>query len=193
MSLRARPTAEIASPLVAGLLAGRGGLLPIGRSVQLRGRGNRPLLDRSKLADARPDQSNGEPWRWDSWDIAHLPRVRGARLLDVDPRFGTRTTWAAGNGLDHELPGFGPFGTAGAHCFDSDHPLYRRIAAITAVRGGFPVLRLGRQYLRPVSIFGEPFGSARADELFGWSRILVDEEALCVVNPNGSDARGAPC
>lgn len=98
---------------------------------------------------------------------------------------------AAGNGLDHELPGFGPFGTAGAHCFDSDHPLYRRIAAITAVRGGFPVLRLGRQYLRPVSIFGEPFGSARADELFGWSRILVDEEALCVVNPNGSDARGA--
>jgi hypothetical protein len=52
-------------------------------------------------------------------------------------------------------------------------------------------LRSGRQYLRPVSIFGEPFGSARAGELFGWSRILVDEEALCVVNPNGSDDRGA--
>jgi hypothetical protein len=27
--------------------------------------------------------------------------------------------------------------------------------------------------------------------LFGWSRILVDEEALCVVNPNGSGSRGA--
>jgi hypothetical protein len=31
---------------------------------------------------------------------------------------------------------------------------------------------------------------ARAGELFGWSRILVDEEALCVVNPNGLEARG---
>jgi len=97
----------------------------------------------------------------------------------------------AGNGLDHQLPGFGPFGTAGAHCFDPDYPLYRRIAAITAVRGDFPVLRSGRQYLRPVSIFGEPFGQARAGELFGWSRILVDEEALCVVNPNHSASRGA--
>jgi len=97
----------------------------------------------------------------------------------------------AGNGLDHQLPGFGPFGTAGAHCFDADYPLYRRIAAITGVRGGFPVLRSGRQYVRPVSIFGESFGQARSGELFGWSRVLVDEEALCVVNPNGSASRGA--
>ena len=46
-----------------------------------------------------------------------------------------------GSGLDHELPGFGPFGTAGAHCFDSTHPLYLRTAAITAARADFPVLR----------------------------------------------------
>jgi hypothetical protein len=45
--------------------------------------------------------------------------------------------------------------------------------------------------VRPVSIFGAPFGHARSGELFGWSRILVDEEALCVVNPNGSASRGA--
>jgi hypothetical protein len=96
-----------------------------------------------------------------------------------------------GDGLDHELPGFGPFGTAGAHCFDSTHPLYLRTAAITAARADFPVLRSGRQYLRPVSVFGEPFGPARAGELFGWSRILTDEEALCVANPNGLAARGA--
>jgi hypothetical protein len=96
-----------------------------------------------------------------------------------------------GNGLDHELPGFGLFGTAGSHCFDSTHPLYLRTAAITAARAGFPVLRSGRQYLRPVSVFGEPFGPARAGELFGWSRILTDEEALCVINPNGFAARGA--
>jgi hypothetical protein len=53
------------------------------------------------------------------------------------------------------------------------------------------VLRSGRQYLRSVSVFGEPFRLARAGELFGWSRILVDEEALCIVNPNGLAARGA--
>jgi len=98
---------------------------------------------------------------------------------------------SARDGLDHELPGFGPFGTAGAHCFDPGFPLYLRTAAITAVRSEFPVLRSGRQYSRPVSVFGEPFGSARAGELFGWSRILVDEEALCVVNPNGMASRGA--
>ena len=48
----------------------------------------------------------------------------------------------------------GPFGTAGFHCFDTNHPLYLRTAAITAIRAGFPVLRSGRQYLRPVSMFG---------------------------------------
>lgn len=73
----------------------------------------------------------------------------------------------------------------------SSHPLYLRTAAITAARADFPVLRFGRQYLRPVSVFGEPFGPARAGELFGWSRILSDKEALCVVNPNGLAARGA--
>jgi glycosidase len=31
-------------------------------------------------------------------------------------------------GEDPELPGFGPFGTAGAHCFDANFPTYRRIA-----------------------------------------------------------------
>ena len=96
-----------------------------------------------------------------------------------------------GDGLDHELPGFGPCGSAGAHCFDAAHPLYLRIAAITAVRADFPVLRSGRQYLRQVSVFGDTFGAARPGELFGWSRILVDEEALCAVNPNGLASRGA--
>jgi hypothetical protein len=96
-----------------------------------------------------------------------------------------------GNGLDHELPGFGPFGTAGAHCFDPTHPLYQRTAAITAARASFPALRSGRQYPRPVSVFGEPFGPARAGELFGWSRVLADEEALCIINPNGLVVRGA--
>lgn len=49
----------------------------------------------------------------------------------------------------------------------------------------------GRQYVRHVSVFGEPWGQARAGELLSWSRILVDEEALCIINPNGLEARGA--
>ena len=96
-----------------------------------------------------------------------------------------------GDGLDPRAAGV----RAVRHCWRpllrSDHPLYLRIASIAAIRADFPVLRSGRQYLRPVSVFGEPFGPARAAELFGWSRILVDEEALCVVNPNGLEARGA--
>jgi hypothetical protein len=52
------------------------------------------------------------------------------------------------------------------------------------------VLRQGRQYQRPISNFGAPFGLAPAGELITWSRILDDEEALCVVNGHGNARRG---
>jgi glycosidase len=91
---------------------------------------------------------------------------------------------------DTDLPGFGPFGTAGAHCFDPAFATYRRIAALAAVRRAFPVLRKGRQYLRPTSLFGGPFVLHAGGELAAWSRILSDEEALCVVNSHGVEARG---
>jgi hypothetical protein len=54
-----------------------------------------------------------------------------------------------------------------------------------------PVLRHGRQYLRPVSFLGLPFATRGPGELVAWSRILDDEEVLCVVNSHGTDARGA--
>jgi glycosidase len=140
---------------------------------------------------AGPEQT---AWQW-------LPEWGGHDRYLREAMFGPRFPRAegragipgvgGGDGLDHELPGFGPFGTAGTHCFDPGYPLYGRIAAMAAVRAGYPVLRSGRQYLRPVSVFGEPFSPARAGELFGWSRILVDEEALCIINPNGLAARGA--
>jgi hypothetical protein len=38
---------------------------------------SRPLLDRMKLADARPAHSNGEPWRWDSWATSGSDRYQG--------------------------------------------------------------------------------------------------------------------
>ena len=53
------------------------------------------------------------------------------------------------------------------------------------------MLRQGRQYLRPISLFGGPFRDPDGGELLGWSRILDDEEALCVVNTHGTEARGA--
>src|SRR5690606_32982715 len=84
----------------------------------------------------------------------YLPGWRGGDHADRylrEAMFGPRHPRAAGleglppnAALDRALPGFGPFGTAGAHCFDPESATYRRIAALTAVRKRFPVLRKGR-------------------------------------------------
>jgi hypothetical protein len=95
------------------------------------------------------------------------------------------------DGLDPSLPGFGPLGTAGRHCFDEGSPVYRRIAALAAVRRAFPALRQGRQYLRPTAFLGRPFAVPGPGELVAWSRILDDEEVLCVLNAHGAEPRGA--
>jgi glycosidase len=107
------------------------------------------------------------------------PRARGAAGLQ-----------AGAAGLDTGLPGFGPFGTSGRHAFDETAPAYVRVAALTATRQRFPVLRYGRQYLRQISNFGAPFAFPPGGELVAWSRLLDDEEALCVVNGHGTAARG---
>ncbi|HEY5820755.1 MAG TPA: alpha-amylase family glycosyl hydrolase [Propionibacteriaceae bacterium] len=122
----------------------------------------------------------------------HDRYLREAMFGPVHPRGpGLAGLESGDRGLDLDLPGFGPFGTAGAHCFDPAHPVFVRIAALIAQRSAFPVLRAGRQYLRPTSLEGQPFALPRAGELIGWSRLLVDEEALCVVNPDGYGVRGA--
>jgi glycosidase len=95
------------------------------------------------------------------------------------------------NGVDKNLPGFGPFGTAGCHVFDQNHPAYVRIAALAKLRKDYPVLRYGRQYLRQTSFLDRSFGFYGPGELLAWSRILDDEEALCVINTSGSGYRGA--
>ena len=95
------------------------------------------------------------------------------------------------DGLDRTLPGFGPFGTSGQHCFDETSADYLRIAAILTLRETIPCLRHGRQYARPVSFLGRPFEVHGPGELFAWSRILDDEELVCVVNGHGTDSRGA--
>jgi len=92
--------------------------------------------------------------------------------------------------FDTGLPGFGAFGTTGAHCFNGHAPAYVRIAALIDARRQYPVLRHGRQYQRQISNFGAPFALAPGGELVAWSRVLDEEEALCVVNVHGTDARG---
>ncbi|MCP4547963.1 MAG: alpha-amylase [bacterium] len=104
-----------------------------------------------------------------------------------------RATGVAGNepgNLDGELPGFGPSGTVGHHCFDVEHPAFRRIAELNRIRVLFPVLRKGRQYLRPLAVFGDHLQRQGPGELIAWSRILDDEESLCILNSHGREQRG---
>ncbi len=92
---------------------------------------------------------------------------------------------------DTELPGFGPLGTAGFHCFDVNSPAFIRIQQLTTARDTFPALRTGRQYLRPVSFLNRPFNFYGGGEIIAWSRILDDEEYVIILNPHGTQARGA--
>jgi glycosidase len=108
------------------------------------------------------------------------PRKRGRDGLAAPPA-----------GLDDAEPGFGPFGTTGRHCFDRGFGAYKRIAALNGARRQLPALRFGRQYLRPTSVFDQPFAFRGAGELLAWSRVLDDQEALCILNTHGTDARGA--
>ena len=124
-----------------------------------------------------------------------LPNWGGSDCYLREAMFGPAHPRASGtNGfhnIDIDLPGFGPFGTAGHHCFHENHPLYRRIAAATALRSQHPALRCGRQYLRCISFLNKPFDFYGPGEIIAWSRILDDEELLCIVNSHGKQSRGA--
>ena len=71
----------------------------------------------------------------------------------------------------------------------STRPTRRSSAsALNRVRQRFPVLRLGRQYLRPHDIGGHRFVPG-GGSLIGWSRILGGIETLVLVNSNGTQSR----
>ena len=91
---------------------------------------------------------------------------------------------------DTSLPGFGPFGTAGKHCFDVQSPAYVRLAALCQTRSEHLVLRTGRQYSRQIRLPGTGFEFPPAGELVAWSRILDNQEAVCLVNPHAEAMRG---
>ena len=130
-----------------------------------------------------------------------LPGFRGGDFADrylreamfgpVHPRRPGRAGFPdAEDGLDESLPGFGPFGSAGHHCFDANHPAYRRIAALNAARRAIPALRHGRQYIRDFRLPDRGFAVHGPGEIIPWARILDDEEALVVVNAHGTQRRG---
>jgi hypothetical protein len=58
-------------------------------------------------------------------------------------------------------------------------------------RQTYPTLRYGRQYQRQIRNFDHPFAFGPGGELIAWSRILDEEELLCIVNGHGTANRGA--
>jgi len=98
--------------------------------------------------------------------------------------------WTAGMGLIMSYQGSGRSALPA---------LIASIRATRCTRGrqrSQPSVRTSRCCAQAASTYGRSrcslsLSAARTGELFGWSRILVDEEALCVVNPNGLAARGA--
>lgn len=127
-----------------------------------------------------PDYGGADKYLREIMFAADHPRAPGRRGLQK----GSAS-------IDSSLPAFGAFGTTGHHCFDQTSPVYRRIKSLVQVRQAYPVLRYGRQYLRDISNFGGPFVPSAAGELIAWSRMLDDEEAVCIVNGHGTESRGA--
>jgi glycosidase len=122
-------------------------------------------------------------WRWGHSDVY----LREALFGPAHPRGPDA---ASLTGLDLALPGFGPYGTSGHHCFDPGHPAYLRIAELGRVRRRHAVLRTGRQAPCELSLGGGPF---RVDhgggQLIAWSRTLDSALAVCVMNGHGRQPR----
>jgi len=93
--------------------------------------------------------------------------------------------------MDTEKVGFGPHGTSGWHVFNTNHPIYSRITRMTKLRKEYLPLRRGRQYQRPTAFLNNNFGYYSSGEIIAWSRIFDDQEILVVMNPHGTEARGA--
>lgn len=95
----------------------------------------------------------------------------------------------------------GPFGSlqsTGRHFFNEEHPVYRRVAEISAIVAQKIALRRGRQYLREISAAadGQSFGLPRMiggqmRSVIAWSRIFNDQEILLAINTDPDAARSA--
>jgi len=78
---------------------------------------------------------------------------------------------------------WGAFGRCGRGFFDIQHPIYKSIARIAAIRRQEPALRYGRQYFRETSTNGVDFAHP-ADRhcTLAYSRLMDDSEVLIALN-----------
>jgi glycosidase len=137
--------------------------------------------EKSERDQYLPDFGNGpDKFLRETMFGAPHPRKKGAQGLQPGQA-----------GFDPVMPGFGAFGTEDCHFFNENHPVYKRVQHLIDIYRKYPALRYGRQYFRPIRNFGTPFAPGPAGELIAWSRILDDEEILCVVNGHGVESRGA--
>jgi glycosidase len=91
---------------------------------------------------------------------------------------------------------FGAFRSRDRQAFDEDHPIYRELARILAVRRLLLPLRRGRQYLRDISGDGVHFGpprpvGGRLRSIVPWSRLHADREVLVAINTDVDAAQTA--
>lgn len=99
-------------------------------------------------------------------------------------------------GTEQGLSGSGPTRESvrealwGQAAFDPNHPFYRAIQALSALRRAHPALRYGRQYFRPCSGDGVHFGHSRfSGGIIAFSRILNITEIVVAANTNTSAAQ----
>lgn len=164
-----------------------------GVAMQIFGLGIPCIYYGTEQAFAGPEKSERQKYLPD-YNVGNPPPDKYLREAMFGPdhprKAGKQGIGSTASSFDATFPGFGPFGTCGGHCFNPNSAAFVRIAALLTVRRHYPVLRYGRQYQRPLSNFGSPFALPPGGELIAWSRVLDDEEALCIVNGNGGSSRG---
>jgi glycosidase len=76
--------------------------------------------------------------------------------------------------------------------FDKDHPVYKHLRRLSALRVKEPPLSFGRLYFREISQNGKDFGhSFGMGGLVAFSRILVDREVLVIANTGPKAFQGS--
>lgn len=110
--------------------------------------------------------------------------------------YGTEQGFDGGGDVDHYVREamfggqWGAFDTTGVHFFNSDHPIYRGVASIAAVRAQQKALRYGRQYFRDISGDGQNFGPPTHGQCtLAFSRVLDTDEVLVLLNLRDTPAK----
>jgi glycosidase len=160
-----------------------------GVAMQLFGLGIPCIYYGTEQAFSGPEPSEREKYLPD-YGAGNPPPDKYLREAMFGPEHPRLSGLSGLSGMDAAMPGFGPFGTSGAHAFNPNSPAFLRIRALAGMRASYPSLRYGRQYQREISNFGSPFAFPNPGELIAWSRILDDEEIVCIVNGHGTEIRG---